>query len=85
MCMSFSNAQDKITDTEQQELLKSSPFNSLYPKSILKSSDTYFKSQMALYQQGAIDEKSAHLIALAASAAQSASIVFLITKQNCVA
>lgn len=69
LCMSFANAQDKITDAEQQELLKSSPFNSLYPKSILKSSDTYFKSQMALYQQGAIDEKSAHLIALAASAA----------------
>lgn len=67
--LSVVHAQDKITDSEQQELLKSSPFNSLYPKSILKSSDTYFKSQMALYQQGAIDEKSAHLIALAASAA----------------
>ena len=43
-----SNAQDKITDTEQQELLKSSPFNSLYPKSMLKSSDTYFKSDGTL-------------------------------------
>jgi hypothetical protein len=27
LSMCFANAQDKITDAEQQELLKSSPFN----------------------------------------------------------
>ena len=62
-------AQDTITDTEKTELLAKSPFNSLYPTSILKSSDQYFASQMELFSKGAINEKNAHLIALGTSAA----------------
>ena len=42
-------AQDTITDSEKTELLAKSPFNSLYPTSILKSSDQYFASQMELF------------------------------------
>ena len=41
----------------------------MYPTSILKSSDTYFKAQMGLYKEGVIAEKEAHLVALATSAA----------------
>lgn len=62
-------AQDTITDAEKSELLLKSPFNSLYPISILKSSDQYFASQMELFSKGAINEKNAHLIALGTSAA----------------
>ena len=62
-------AQDTITDAEKSELLLKSPFNSLYPTSILKSSDQYFASQMELFSKGAINEKNAHLIALGTSAA----------------
>ncbi|MFT5214778.1 MAG: AhpD family alkylhydroperoxidase [Polaribacter sp.] len=58
-----------LTPEEKQELLAASPFNSVYPASILKSSDTYFKAQMGLYKEGVIAEKEAHLIALATSAA----------------
>jgi|TARA_R110002124_G_scaffold237116_1_gene402345 AhpD family alkylhydroperoxidase len=58
-----------LTLEEKQELLAASPFNSVYPASILKSSDTYFKAQMGLYKEGAIAEKEAHLVALATSAA----------------
>jgi AhpD family alkylhydroperoxidase len=58
-----------LTLEEKQELLAASPFNSVYPASILKSSDTYFKAQMGLYKEGVIAEKEAHLIALATSAA----------------
>ena len=58
-----------ITLEEKQELLAASPFNSVYPTSILKSSDTYFKAQMGLYKEGVIAEKEAHLVALATSAA----------------
>jgi len=58
-----------LTPEEKQELLAASPFNSVYPASILKSSDTYFKAQMGLYKEGAIAEKEAHLVALATSAA----------------
>lgn len=58
-----------LTLEEKQELLAASPFNSVYPDSILKSSDTYFKAQMGLYKEGAIAEKEAHLVALATSAA----------------
>ena len=58
-----------LTPEEKQELLAASPFNSVYPASILKSSDTYFKAQMGLYKEGVIAEKDAHLIALATSAA----------------
>jgi len=62
-------AQDNISEAEKTELLAKSPFNSLYPTSILKSSDTYFTSQMELFSKGAINEKNAHLIALGTSAA----------------
>jgi len=58
-----------LTPEEKQELLVASPFNSVYPASILKSSDTYFKAQMGLYKEGVIAEKEAHLVALATSAA----------------
>jgi AhpD family alkylhydroperoxidase len=58
-----------LTLEEKQQLLAASPFNSVYPASILKSSDTYFKAQMGLYKEGAIAEKEAHLVALATSAA----------------
>ena len=58
-----------LTLEEKQELLAASPFNSVYPASILKSSDTYFKAQMGLYKEGEIAEKEAHLVALATSAA----------------
>jgi len=58
-----------LTPEEKQELLAASPFNSVYPASILKSSDTYFKAQMGLYKEGVIAEKEAHLLALATSAA----------------
>ncbi len=58
-----------LTLEEKQELLAASPFNSVYPTSILKSSDAYFKAQMGLYKEGVIAEKEAHLVALATSAA----------------
>ena len=62
-------AQDNVSPEEKTILLAKSPFNSLYPTSILKSADTYFGSQMALFSEGAINEKNAHLIALGTSAA----------------
>ena len=58
-----------LTNLERQELLAASPFNSVYPESILKSADAYFKAQMGLYKEGAIPEKEAHLVALGTSAA----------------
>ena len=58
-----------LTSEEKKELLAQSPFNSVYPTSILKSSDAYFKAQMGLYKDGAIAEKEAHLVALGTSAA----------------
>ena len=61
--------QDNLSPEEKTTLLAKSPFNSLYPTSILKSADTYFGSQMALFSEGAINEKNAHLIALGTSAA----------------
>ena len=67
---SFAFSQDgALTAEEKNELLAESPFNSVYPESILKSSDAYFKAQMGLYQEGVIAEKEAHLIALGTSAA----------------
>ncbi len=65
----FSYAQDTITVKEKEDLLAKSPFNVIYPTSILKSSDQYFSSQMGLFTQGAIKEKNAHLIALGTAAA----------------
>lgn len=63
-------SQDAIlTAEEKKELLEASPFNSIYPESILKSADTYFKAQMGLYKEGVIPEKEAHLVALGTSAA----------------
>ena len=44
-------------------------FRFVIPESILKSADAYFKAQMALYKEGAIAEKEAHLLALGTSAA----------------
>ena len=58
-----------LTAEEKKELLEASPFNSIYPESILKSADTYFKAQMGLYKEGVIPEKEAHLVALGTSAA----------------
>ena len=58
-----------LTAEEKEALLAASPFNSIYPESILKSADTYFKAQMGLYKQGVIPEKEAHLVALGTSAA----------------
>ena len=63
-------AQDaSLTSEEKETLLAASPFNSVYPESILKSADTYFKAQMGLYKEGVIPEKEAHLVALGTSAA----------------
>ena len=58
----------KLTNDEKQQILAESPFNNIYPESILKSSATYFKAQMGLYKEGAIAEKEAHLVALGTSA-----------------
>jgi|TARA_B110000285_G_C15044277_1_gene573446 AhpD family alkylhydroperoxidase len=62
-------AQDKVSAVEKSEIIAKSPFNSLYPTSILKSSDEYFGAAMGLYSQGVVDEKSAHLIALGTASA----------------
>ena len=70
MCIRDRFSQDGVlTNIERQELLAASPFNSVYPESILKSADAYFKAQMGLYKEGAIPEKEAHLVALGTSAA----------------
>ena len=50
-----------LTSEEKKEILAQSPFNSVYPTSILKSSNAYFKAQMGLYKEGAIAEKEAHV------------------------
>jgi len=60
---------DALTAEEKKELLAASPFNSVYPESILKSANSYFNAQMGLYKEGAIAEKEAHLVALGTSAA----------------
>ena len=66
----YGMAQDAaLTAEEKKSILENSPFNSVYPSSILKSSDAYFKAQMGLYKEGAIAEKEAHLVALGTSAA----------------
>ena len=49
--------------------MEASPFNTIYPESILKSADIYFKAQMGLYKKGVIAEKEAHLVAIGTSAA----------------
>ncbi len=61
-------AHDKISDAEKMELLAKTTFNTLYPISILKSSDKYFTAQMGLFSKGAINEKNAHLVSLGTSA-----------------
>ena len=58
-----------LTAKEKKELMEASPFNTIYPESILKSADTYFKAQMGLYKKGVIAEKEAHLVAIGTSAA----------------
>lgn len=69
MCSTAFSQDDALTAEEKKELLASSPFNSVYPESILKSANTYFNAQMGLYKEGAIAEKEAHLVALGTSAA----------------
>ena len=64
------NAQDApLSDAEKTSIKATNPFSSVYPTSILKSSDAYFKAQMGLYKEGAIPEKEAHLVGIATSAA----------------
>ena len=65
----------KLTNDEKQQILAESPFNNVYPESILKSSATYFKAQMGLYKEGAIAEKEAHLVALGTSACYFYSLI----------
>ena len=69
ICSTVFSQDATLTAEEKKELLEASPFNSVYPESILKSADTYFKAQMGLYKKGVIDEKEAHLVALGTSAA----------------
>ena len=69
ICSTAFSQDAKLTAEEKKELLEASPFNSIYPESILKSADTYFKAQMGLYKEGVIPEKEAHLVALGTSAA----------------
>ena len=69
ICVSGFSQDATLTAEEKENLLAASPFNSIYPESILKSADTYFKAQMALYKEGVIPEKNAHLVALGTSAA----------------
>ena len=79
----FLSAQDSITEVEKAELLAKSPFNSVYPTSILKSADKYFEeAQMPLYSKGAIDEKMLTLLGLQYQLQQNVIIVFLITLQK---
>ena len=64
------NAKDApISESEKATIKATNPFSSVYPTSILKSSDTYFKAQMGLYKEGVIPEKEAHLVGIATSAA----------------
>ena len=64
------NAQDApLGEAEKNAIKASNPFSSVYPTSILKSSDDYFKAQMGLYKEGVIPEKEAHLVGIATSAA----------------
>ena len=69
ICSTAFSQDATLTAEEKKELLEASPFNSIYPESILKSADTYFKAQMGLYKEGVIPEKEAHLVALVTSAA----------------
>ena len=69
ICSTAFSQDATLTAEEKKELLEASPFNSVYPESILKSADTYFKAQMGLYKEGVIPEKEAHLVALGTSAA----------------
>ena len=69
ICSAAFSQDATLTAEEKKELLEASPFNSIYPESILKSADTYFKAQMGLYKEGVIPEKEAHLVALGTSAA----------------
>ena len=62
-------AQDVLNSKEKTELLSKSPFNSLYPTSILKSADQFYDAMDAIMKNGAIKEKEAHLIALGTAAA----------------
>ena len=65
----FAQAQEPISDVKYQDLLKKSPFNSLYPRNYTEASSAYFDASQAIYANGPIKEKEAHLAALATSAA----------------
>ena len=67
LCTGF--AQDALTPKEKAELLSKSPFNSIYPTSILKSADQFYDAMNGIMKNGAIKEKEAHLIALGTAAA----------------
>ncbi|MDG1190629.1 MAG: carboxymuconolactone decarboxylase family protein [Flavobacteriaceae bacterium] len=69
ICSTAFSQDATLSAEEKKELLEASPFNSIYPESILKSANTYFKAQMGLYKEGVIPEKEAHLVALGTSAA----------------
>ena len=69
-CLFSGFAQDKpLSSEEKAKLLAKSPFNTVYPSAILKNADQYFDAQMALFTNGAVSEKEAHLIALGTAAA----------------
>ena len=57
ICSTIYSQDATLTAEEKQELLQASPFNSVYPSSILKSADAYFKAQLGLYKKGVIAEK----------------------------
>jgi len=54
MCSTAFSQDAALTAEEKKELLAASPFNSVYPESILKSANTYFNAQMGLYKEGAM-------------------------------
>ena len=58
-----------VSDKEYKQLIKEDPFNTIYPKVIIKEATEYSDKSMALYEQSDIPEKYAQLIALAVSAA----------------
>ena len=57
----FAQAQEPISNVKYQDLLKKSPFNSLYPRNYTEASSAYFDASQAIYANGPIKEKEAHL------------------------
>ena len=58
-----------VEDQEYQELLKKSPFNKMYPKSLAAPAAEYFAKWNTLFTSGPIPSKEARLVAVSASAA----------------